>query len=303
QPYLAVGWFWYLITLLPVIGIVQVGNQGMADRYTYIPMIGLALALVWTVPDFFLRARTGKIIAATASVLALGVLIILSARQLSYWRNTIELFSRNIVVTPSNGAAYLALGIGYEQAGDTNRALVCYRVAKGTSPRGLQIRRNLANLLTQQRQFAAAEEEYNSVIALAPAEYSAHLGYAGLLAIQGREEEEIAQLNETIRLNPDEIGALNNLAWLLATCRHAGLRDGPRATILAQHACELTDWKKTLFIGTLAAAYAEAGKFDDAIATAQRACDLAAKHGETDLFQRNQELLGWYRNHEAYHEK
>ncbi|MDR3456652.1 MAG: hypothetical protein P4N60_04345 [Verrucomicrobiae bacterium] len=302
RPQLAVGWGWYLGMALPVIGIIQVGPQSMADRYTYLPLIGPVMALVWTVPELLWRTRTWKMMAATASVLGLSGLILLSARQLAYWRDTIELFSHNIAVTPDNDSAYLALGIGYEKAGDTNRALVCYRVARTLSPDGLQIRRNLANLLTQQKQFAAAEVEYNSVIALEPTEYSAHLGYAGLLATQGRVEEEIVQLNRVVQLDPDSTEALNNLAWVLATTRADTLRDGNRAVNLAQHACELTKFEKTIFLGTLGAAYAEAGKFDNATATAQRACDLAAKNGETELLRRNQELLALYRNHQAVRE-
>ena len=110
------------------------------------------------------------------------------------------------------------------------------------------------------------------------------------------------QLNEALRLNPDSTEALNNLAWMLAASSQAELRDGQRAVELARHACELTKFQKTIFIGTLAAAYAEAGKFNDAIATAQRACDLAAKNGEANLLQRNQELLEQYQRHQTARE-
>jgi tetratricopeptide (TPR) repeat protein len=298
RPQLAVGWCWYLGTALPVIGIVQVGEQAMADRYTYLPLIGPVAALVWTAAEIFAHGRSGKIALKAAAVLIPATLLVLSARQLQYWRNTVELFSHNVAVTPGNGSAHFTLGLGYEHTGDTNRALACYHVAKELSPDDLQIRRSLASLLAQQQQFADAEAEYNAVIALEPSEYSAHLGYASLLAAQGRTEDEIAQLNEVIRLKPDVVEALNNLAWLLATCSHPDLRDGNRAVTLAQRACELTHLKKTIYIGTLGAAYAEAGNFDEAIATAQRACDLAAKNGENDLLQRNKRLLELYRKHE-----
>jgi len=99
---------------------------------------------------------------------------------------------------------------------------------------------------------------------------------------------------------PDQ---LNNLAWQLATSPQANIRNGARAIDLARHACELTDWQQTILIGTLGAAYAEAGQFDDAIATAQKACDLAAKNGETSLLQNNLKLLNLYQHHQAYHEK
>jgi hypothetical protein len=96
---------------------------------------------------------------------------------------------------------------------------------------------------------------------------------------------------------PPEI--LNNLAWQLATSPDPKIRDGIQAVQLAQRACEQTHFEKTVFLGTLAAAYAEAGKFDDAIATAERACNLAAKNGETNLLLQNQELLARYRAHQT----
>jgi cytochrome c-type biogenesis protein CcmH/NrfG len=301
RPWLAVGWFWYLGTALPIIGLVQVGEQAMADRYTYLPLIGPVVALVWTAAEMFSRPRREKIIQA-AAVLIVSTLVVLSARQLQFWRNTIALFEHNVAVTPANASAYFTLGLGYEHAGDTNRALVCYRTARMIEPREFQNRRSLAGLLAKQGQFAAAEEEYDSLLADEPTEHLDHLALAGLLAAQGRTDESLAQLNETLRLNPDCIEALNNLAWAFATSPRAEIRDGPRAIQLAQHACELTHFEKTIFLGTLAAAYAEAGKFDDAITTAQKTCDLAAKNGETNLLQKNQELLERYRQHQPARE-
>ena len=95
---------------------------------------------------------------------------------------------------------------------------------------------------------------------------------------------------------------MNNLAWTLATSGEAGLRDGAQAVQYAKRACELTHYQETVPVGTLAAAYAEAGRFDEAIATAQRACTLAEKSGEPELLKRNQELLELYRAHQPYHE-
>jgi len=303
RPWLAVGWFWYLGTALPVIGLVQVGEQAMADRYTYLPLIGPVVALVWTAAEIFSRGRGGKIFLTATAILILSALAALTERQLQFWRNTIALFEHNLAVTPDNSSAQFTLGLGFEHAGDTNRALTCYRAAKMSAPGDFQNRRSLASLLAKQGQFAAAEAEYVSLLADEPTEYQDHLGLAGLLAAQGRADESVFELNETIRLNPDCVEALNNLAWALATSPRAEIRDGPRAVTLAQHACELTQFQKTIYIGTLAAAFAAAGKFDDAIATAQRACDLAAKNGETNLLQRNQELLARYRAHQTAKEE
>ncbi|MGA3284483.1 MAG: hypothetical protein ABSD57_08500 [Verrucomicrobiota bacterium] len=117
----------------------------------------------------------------------------------------------------------------------------------------------------------------------------------------GRTDEVVFHLNEVLRLNPDSVDAMNNLAWLLATCPDANVRDGTRAVQLAEHACELTGYKKTMYVGTLAAAYAEAGRFAEAMATAQKACALASQSGEQDLLQKNRELLELYRAHKPYH--
>src|SRR5665213_2795977 len=216
RPWLAVGWFWYLGTALPVIGLVQVGEQAMADRYTYLPLIGPVVALVWTAAEIFARGRGEKIFLTAATVLILSALAVLSARQLQFWRNTIALFEHNVAVTPDNGSAHFTLGLGFEHAGDTNRAVVCYRVAKSLSPGDLQIRRSLASLLAKQGWFAAAETEYAELLALQPDDFSGHAGLAGVLAAQGRADEELVQLNEAVRLAPDSAEALNNLAWELA---------------------------------------------------------------------------------------
>jgi tetratricopeptide (TPR) repeat protein len=118
----------------------------------------------------------------------------------------------------------------------------------------------------------------------------------------GQFQDAVGHYHEALRLNPDSTGALNNLAWLLATCSDASVRNGARAVQLAERACQLTDYRQTLFVGTLAAAYAEAGRFDDAIATAEKAVRLAEQNHELELLQKNRELLELYRAHRAYHE-
>ncbi len=302
RPWLAVGWCWFLGTAVPIIGIIQVGEQAMADRYTYLPLIGPVVALVWTAAEISPRERGGKILFATMTLLILAGLLVLSARQLQFWRNTIALFEHNVAVTPTNGSAHFTLGIGYEHAGDTNRALACYRVAKTLSPNDLQPRRSLASRLASQGEFAAAEVEYTEILALNPNDFSDHGSLASVLAAEGRVDEEMFQLNEAVRLNPNSAATLNNLAWELAVNPRMEIRDRPRAVQLAQRACELTHSEQAVFLGTLAAAQAETGEFDAAIATAQRACDRAAKHGETNLLTRNLELLERYRQHQTARE-
>jgi Flp pilus assembly protein TadD len=128
------------------------------------------------------------------------------------------------------------------------------------------------------------------------------LQLASLLHERRDFREAAAQYRQALSLKPDSLEALNNLAWLLATCPDAHIRDGARAVQLAERACELTHYRRTVPASTLAAAYAEAGRFDDAIATAQKACALASESDEQDLLGINRELLAWYRTHQPYHE-
>src|SRR5208283_5119699 len=129
-----------------------------------------------------------------------------------------------------------------------------------------------------------------------------HYNFGNALLQKGRVDEAIAQYQQALQINPDSLGVLNNLAWLLATCPDAHLRDGVQAVQYAGRACKLTHYGVAPLVGTLAAAYAEAGRYDDAIAAAQKACALAAAAGERELLEKNQKLLTLYRAHQPYHE-
>jgi Tfp pilus assembly protein PilF len=299
RPYLAVGWFWYLGTSVPIIGLVQIGEQAMADRYTYLPLIGPVISLVWLIAEWF---PSGKMIPAAAATLVLGACVSLTGRQMQFWRNTIALFEHNVAVTPENASAHFTLGLGLAHAGDTKRAMVCYRVATMISPGDREAHRNLARLLHQQGHLTAARDEYNTLLALDPNDPAAHLSLADVAGRLGRTGEAVFQLNEALRLDPDSIEALNNLAWRLATCPDANIRNGTRAVQLAERACAITGSRQAIPLGTLATAYAEAGRFDDAIATAEKACTLASESGKPDLLKQIQELLELYRAHQPYHE-
>jgi len=117
----------------------------------------------------------------------------------------------------------------------------------------------------------------------------------------GRTREAIAQYREALRLNPNLTGPLNNLAWVLAASPDAGLRNGAEAVRLAEHACELTHYGDPMFLATLAAAYAEAGRFDDAVATAQKARTVALAKGEKEIAAQDEQLLELFKSGQAYH--
>ena len=270
RPYLAVGWFWYLITMIPVIGLVQVGEAAMADRYTYLPLIGPLFGLVWLVSEW----GEGKVFHKFLPPIAAVILItcaILTRRQVMFWKNDVTLFERTAEVTAGNALAQFPLAQGLQYEGHLQQAAVHYRMA----------------------------------ISMEPATFHAlaNMNFADLLHQMGYYKEAAAHLETSLKLNPDSTVTMNDLAWTLATCPDAKIRDGTRAVQLAQRACDLTNYRETLFVGTLAAAYAEAGEFDVAVATAQNAIDLAQQQGDMESAQKNQELLQLYLAHKAYHEE
>jgi cytochrome c-type biogenesis protein CcmH/NrfG len=268
-PYLVTGWLWFLGVLVPMIGLLQAGSQAMADRFAYVPLIGLFIMIVWSLANWAPRGagfQSGLL--AVAGLLALGACVVLTSRQLSFWRNTTTLFEHALQVTSNNSCAHFSLG----------------------------------NQLADQGKIEEAMQHWESALKLEPVRPDIYARIAGALSLQGDFAGAIARYRRALQIDPDHAEVLNNLAWLLATCPEASLRDGPEAVRLALEACELTRFRRTIMVGTLAAAYAEAGRFPEAVATAQQACALAADEGDGALLARNQQLLGLYRASKPYHE-
>lgn len=297
RPWLAMGWFWYLGTALPVIGFVQVGEQSMADRYTYIPLIGLTVAIVWAAAEALSKFPGHRVIATVTAITLSCVLCFFSEQQLQYWRNDIELFGHAAAVTGINPEATYFWGLGFEHAGQTNQAITAYRMTLRITPYEPYSRSSLAAIYIQQGRLKDAETIFREYLARRPDEFQANLSLAGLLAQEGRERDYIEQLQRTVVIRNDVPDVLNNLAWELSTSPDTTLRDGPQAVQLAQRACELTHYQVTVYIGTLAAAYAQAGDFDAAITTAQRAIATAEKNNDQVLLASNQRLLERYQQH------
>jgi len=302
RPWLAVGWFWYLGTSIPIIGLVQVGESAMADRYTYLTLLGPVVALVWSVPDNWVRSRVKRVGVIGASALALGALVITTRGQIYYWRDTATLFSHAVAVTGENASAQVGWGIGLEHEGQLPEALAHYQRAIALAPGDRDAYLKAGHVLMAEDRWSEAAETMSSLLAINSRDLLAHENLGVILPHLGRAGEARDHWETAVSVAPDETDALNNLAWLLATDPDPALRNGPRAVALAEHACALTDYKQTVFIGTLAAAYAEAGRFADAITAAKKACANAESHGETASLRLNQELLALYERHEPYHE-
>ena len=269
RPWLAAGWFWYLLAMLPVIGFVQVGSQAMADRHTYISLIGPAVSLVWLGAEW---ARTKWLQKALPSMAAAvcALCVILTEKQLQLWQNTVTLFNHTVAVTPENALAEFPLAMGLQAQGLIPQAAVHYRMALAMHPDNMH--------------------------------YLANYYLADILWHYGHYHEAETNMQASAEINPENLEAVNAFAWMLAACPDASARDGARAVQVAKNACEESHYQTTRYVGTLAAAYAEAGRFDDAIATAQKAIALAQQYGQTDLAERNEQLLEVYQSHQAYHE-
>ena len=153
--------------------------------------------------------------------------------------------------------------------------------------------------ITQQH-YAEAAASLSEALRLKPDDAETHYFLAEALNNQNEKVEAIRHYREAVRLDPDATDSMNDLAWMLATSNDSGIRNGDEAVRLAERACELTQYRETMMVGTLAAAYAEAGRFEEAVATAQKACALASESGQQELLEKNQELLEMYRNHEPY---
>ena len=472
RPYFLIGWWWYLIMLAPVIGIVQVGVQARADRYTYLPQIGLYLLLTWAVADLCAGWRHHRVALGGLATVILVSLIFCARTQTSYWRNSESLWTHTLACTSGNyvahnnlgrsfpqkkrmdeaiaqyqkalqinpdnadahinlasalgqqgrvdeaiahcqkalqinphsaGAhkilgnallqlgnvdeaiaqyqkalqinpdypeAYNNLGIALLQKGNVAEAIAQYQKALQINPdyadahvnlgnvllqtgrvdeaiahiqKALQIKpgyagasytlgnallqkgnvdeaiaqyqkalqinpdyaevyHNLGVALLQKGNVDEAIAQYQKALQIKPGYANAHINLGNALLQKGNVAEAIAQYQKALQIKPDSVNVLNNLARLLATYPDAHIRDGVQAVKYAGRACELTHYGVTPLVSTLAAAYAEAGRYDDAIAAAQKACALATAAGEQELLEKNQQLLILYRAHQPYYE-
>lgn len=245
-PYVIVGWLWYLISLLPVIGIVQVGDQAMADRYTYVPYIGLFVIIAWGIPDLLNglgeRAASARRIAlgigAGAAVLILATL---AYGEVSYWRNDETIFGRALKVTRNNTLAH----------------------------------HNLATALTYEGKLTQAVRHYEAIIRIDPKDFAAHSRLAALLDQLGQTRRAATEYMITLRLRSVDWEAANNLAMILSTDKDPKLHDPRSAVQAAELADAVTRHTRPDVLDTLAVAYASAGRYDMAVSTARKGVALA----------------------------
>ncbi len=210
-PYLTTGWLWYLGTLVPVIGLVQVGAQAMADRYTYIPIIGVSIMVAWGVPELLKKWRHRNTALAAMAVITLSILSYATWGQVQYWQNSITLFKHTVERTTNNPIMQNNLGNSLEDEGRLDEAITHYAEAVRINPDLADSYNNMGLALTKRGSANEAIPNFLKAIKINPNHAAAHYNLGTLLASQGKLEEAIHHFRECIRIKPDHAKAYNNL--------------------------------------------------------------------------------------------
>jgi len=249
RPYLITGWLWYLGMLVPVIGLIQVGAQARADRYTYLPQIGLYLAATWAIADLSRSWPHRRKVLSILATAVIGLLAWRASSQTSYWKNSETIWNRTLAVTSNNAIAHQQLGNAALAAADLETAIF----------------------------------HFEESLKIAPDQANVHTNLGVALARDWRFGEAITHFEKSLAIAPETTATLHNFAWLLASCPEKRFRNASRAIELADKADRLSGRKNPFYAHTLAAAYAETGRFSEAITVAERGLQLAISRGDSAL--------------------
>jgi tetratricopeptide (TPR) repeat protein len=274
-PYLCIGWLWYLGTLIPAIGLVQAGQwPAMADRFTYVPAVGLFVMLAWFIPHLLTKWRYRRTGLALAAGALLAALLLLTWTQLHRWSNTITLFEHALNVTVNNYLAHNNLGNALARQGKLKQARDQYVEALQINPTFPRAHNNLANVLARQGKSEEAIAHYTKALEIKPKFPKAHNNLGNALARQGKNQEAIAHYTKALQLKPDFAGAYNNLGNVLE-----GQGRIKEAVFHFSRALELKpDFVEAHF--NLGNALARQGKMDQAQAHFIRALELKPTFAE-----------------------
>ncbi|MFH1428413.1 MAG: tetratricopeptide repeat protein, partial [Candidatus Margulisiibacteriota bacterium] len=216
MPYLAMGWLWYLITLVPVIGLVQAGLQAIADRYTYLPLIGIFIMIVWLLPEAVSKWRYSRRIIGTICILIIGMLMVITYVQVRYWKNGIFLFEHAIAVTDNNPIACYNLGLSLSKYGENGQAVVYFKKALEINPEDDLAYHNLGVIMSKEGNNAAAIDYLNRALKINPDDHKTHYNLGLILAREGKDAIAAEHYIKAIRLDPEYLEAYSNLGVILA---------------------------------------------------------------------------------------
>jgi len=209
--YLPVGWFWYLGTLMPVIGLIQVGYHAMADRYAYVPLVGIFVIISWGVSDIFSRLSARRILLILLAATVVSVSVIVSWQQVQYWQNSMTIFQHALNVTKNNYQAHQGVGNILFSRGNIDGAIAHYMEALRFKPDHAEVRNNLGMALMYRGKFEEAMNQYLEALRIKPNQAKVYNNMGVLLAKQEKMESAIAYFREAVRIDPDFAGAKGNL--------------------------------------------------------------------------------------------
>ena len=335
RPYLFTGWFWFVGMLVPVIGFVQVGSAAFADRYSYLPAVGIFIAVTFAACDFAARFKISKSILAGMAISILAACIITTENQLQHWRNSVSLFQHALAVTTDNDVARNNLGVALEQQGRLAEAAEQYRAAARLEPDRYQGHHNLAKMLDSLGRPTEALAEHREAVRISPdTEFLhhvlglslvtagnddealkeffeaarldphypwPHVEIAKIYLRQNRDTNAVGELRAALRIAPDNIEILTFTAQVLAASENPATRDGHNAFLLAAKANLLANGRQPTVLDVLGMACAELGKFDDAQMAAQTALDTANALKLKNL-KPIQQRLELYKNQQPWRE-
>ena len=214
-PFLMVGWFWFLVTLVPVIGLIQVGSQSMADRYSYIPLAGLFIIVAWGVPALTQRCKRQKMVLVLVASAVITASAGLTWRQLGYWQDGISLYRHALEVGSGSYLVHNNLGTAFAERGDLDAAIEQYRRAIRISPDNFNAHGNLGLALIGKGELEAAIMECRAALRLSPDNLNSHYNLGVALAAKGELAAAIQEYREAVRINPDTPKVHNTLGLAL----------------------------------------------------------------------------------------
>ena len=275
RPYLAVGWLWYLVTLVPSIGLVQAGLwPAMADRFAYVPLIGLFIMVAWGVPELLTKYRYQRIVLATATTILLATLTMVTKLQVRYWQNSFTLFQQAVKVTTNNYVAHDSLGNALAQKGMLELAIVHYQEALKINPNLVSTHNNLGVALLKKGEINRAIAQYYQALRLKSDSAETHNNLGVALFNLGQLDKAIGHYLTAIKLDPNFSKAHNNLGNVLA-------RKGELDEAISQYsrALELkTNYPEAH--NNLGVALAQQGKIDEAIIQFDQALRLKPDYAQ-----------------------
>ena len=281
RPWLAMGWFWYLGTLVPVIGLVQVGMQSVADRFTYVPLVGLFIILSWGAGELARFWRLPAFAPGVAATLVLTACLVLSARQVGYWKDSETLFKRMIAATKDNYMAHYNLANLYSREKRIAEAAAHYEAALAEEPNYADAHNNFAGLLLDQKRYDDAIQHYAAALRINP-QYLYYFNFANALADAASARHDTNEFAEAVRaygqallLNPGASEAHNNLGMTW----DAQGRENEAAAEFREALGLQPDFEPAHF--NLANALARLGKLDESIAEYRAAARLNPDRAES----------------------